>query len=305
MFLINKRCWHPKYWLLAIVLGMFWLVSRLPYKTQIGLGKVFGRVLYKVSKKIRHVTRSNIRVCFPDLDEVEREEAVRESCRELGISIFETFLVWFRDNDVLFADRVVWEGEEHLQEAVDQGCGIIFLSCHFGCVDINGALLSRIKHDIHLMGTYRDTDPVINDFLFAVRKKFSDMMVSVMDQRTIARQLRKGSGIWYAPDIEIRGKNSVMVDFMGVKASTTIAMSRLAKVSKAIVVPFAHYRESDDPSYRVKVFPALKHFPSDDVEADTRAINAAIEKMIEPYPLRYWWAIKRFKRRPDGEARIY
>ena len=247
-----------------------------------------------------------MKACFPQLDPAQRKTFADKSSEELGISLAETFLVWFRDHRRFLEDRLSVEGQEHLDWALDQERGIILISCHFGCVDINGALLSMMpRRDRLLFGTYRKTDEIINRFLWQFRGKYIDVMISASDQRGIVRALKKNNLVWYAPDIEVKNRSSAFVDFMGVKASTTLAISRLAKVTKAIVIPVAHYRQNDKPEYTFKFFEPLKDFPTADPEADTLKVNQAIEKMIEPYPERYWWAIKRFKNRPEGEPSIY
>jgi KDO2-lipid IV(A) lauroyltransferase len=46
-------------------------------------------------------------------------------------------------------------------------------------------------------------------------------------------------------------------------------------------------------------------FPSDDVEADTRRMNAFIEERVREIPAQYFWLHKRFKTRPPGQPRFY
>jgi KDO2-lipid IV(A) lauroyltransferase len=156
-----------------------------------------------------------------------------------------------------------------------------------------------------VIGTFRQTDAPVNSFLFHVRGRYSDRMLAVSDQRGVLRALRKKSAVWYAPDIEVRGKQTAMVDFMGVPASTTTAISRLAKATGAVVIPVGHDRIGDGFDYVCRFLPPLQDVPSDDLVRDTRALNAAFEQLISAYPMRYWWAIKRFKRRPEGAAKIY
>ncbi len=304
--LFKRRRWHPKYWLLATLLFFAWCATRLPYGWLLAFAPGFGRFIYAVSKKVRYVTYCNVRACFPHLNEQELEAFVKETAEELGFSFLETFIVWFRDTHTFFESRCAVEGEQHLYDAIQSDKGIILLACHFGSVDVNGALLSQLDvQGRSLIGTFRQTDDVINDFLGQVRGKYCDQMISAADQRAMVRALRNKSIIWYAPDIEVKNKNSVFVDFMNVKASTTLATARLARAGRALVLPYTHYRESNAPHYRIKIFPPLEDFPTEDFECDTQRVNAAIETMIAPYPQRYWWAIKRFKRRPSGEPGIY
>ena len=46
-------------------------------------------------------------------------------------------------------------------------------------------------------------------------------------------------------------------------------------------------------------------FPSADVEADTRCMNAWIEAAVRSMPEQYYWVHRRFKTRPPGESRPY
>ena len=41
------------------------------------------------------------------------------------------------------------------------------------------------------------------------------------------------------------------------------------------------------------------------VEADTRRMNAFIEDAVRTMPEQYYWVHRRFKTRPEGEARCY
>lgn len=297
---------NPKYWLFLLVLLPVWLVAKLPYGWQISVGKVYGKFITKVSKKARKVIATNIRLCFPQLSEWEQQSLIDQSAEQLGISIAETFLVWFRNNKKFIKDRVTVDGVEHFNEAIQSGRPIILLACHYGCVDLNGVLLSSLdRGEKKFVGTFRQTDAFVNRFLTSVRSQYCDLLLPSIDQRNIVKNLKNKNIILYAPDIEVKNKAAEFVDFMGVKASTTVAISRLAKITDAVVLPVAHYREDESPAYRLKVFPALEQFPSADLIRDTRRINAAFEQIIAPDPSSYWWVIKRFKRRPDGEKAPY
>ena len=229
----------------------------------------------------------------------------RRATAELGISIFETFMVWFRDIDRQLAGRLKFEGLEHLQRALDDDRPIIVLSSHLGSVDLNGAIFSRLeRRGRPFIATYRKTDSVVNAILHRVRGRFCDDMIPVSDQRDVVLALKNKALVWYAPDIESCARNTAFVKFMGVDASTTMTTARLAKICNAIVLPFAHYRNADG-CYTAKVFQPLENFPSGDLAADTRRVNAAIEAMIQPQPESYWWAIKRYKNRPQGQPAIY
>jgi KDO2-lipid IV(A) lauroyltransferase len=46
-------------------------------------------------------------------------------------------------------------------------------------------------------------------------------------------------------------------------------------------------------------------FPGEDIETDTRRMNAFIEQEVLKMPEQYFWLHKRFKTRPPGENKVY
>ena len=57
--------------------------------------------------------------------------------------------------------------------------------------------------------------------------------------------------------------------------------------------------------YVVQLYPAWRDFPSGDVAADARRMNAFIEARVREMPAQYYWLHKRFKTRPAGEPNPY
>lgn len=301
MFFLHRDFLHPKYWVLALLLSVFWLITRLPYAWQIRAGKKIGGFLFRHYKRAQKVIIKNIDLCFAGSTLPEKAVLASQSGSELGVSIMETFLVWFRRIDVFLFKRVQFEGVSHFDKAVAQKQGIILLSCHFGSVDLNAAMLSSLDRGNKLfIGTFRQTDEIVNRFLRSARGKYCDRLVSSTQQRVIVKELNKGNIVWYAPDIEVKSTGCEYATFMGVNAYTTTAISRLAKITGAIVLPVVHYRSNEAPEYCVRIFPPLENFPSNNRQADARQVNHAIERIIAPHPERYWWVIKRFKNQPDG-----
>lgn len=306
-------CWHvlahrhPKYWLLGIILMFCYLLSHLPHVVLLGMGRGLGRAMGVFSRKLRHITTRNIDVCFPLLPEHEKQVLVRASFAELGMSVVESLQAWFDDSTVRFWPSMTVEGQENLQAALDSGKGIILVACHYGSLDMNVILMGKLVRGKRIYAfTYRQPrDPVVDTFIRDARVPYADMGLSIRNLVGISRVLKKRGVVWYAPDIEVNNKNTAFVDFMGLPASTTQAVSRIASSAGALVVPYGHYRNADNKSYHLKIFPPLPNVPSQDPIADTAAINHAIERVIEPFPERYWWAIKRFKHRPEGVGKVY
>jgi KDO2-lipid IV(A) lauroyltransferase len=70
-------------------------------------------------------------------------------------------------------------------------------------------------------------------------------------------------------------------------------------------VPYFARRLPGTAGYEVVILPALDHFPSGDIAADTRRINELLEHYIRQAPEQYLWVHRRFKTRPPGQPNLY
>ena len=57
--------------------------------------------------------------------------------------------------------------------------------------------------------------------------------------------------------------------------------------------------------YALRILPAWENYPTGDLTADTRRMNAFFEDAIRPRITEYYWVHKRFKHRPEGMPGIY
>ncbi|MFT5506154.1 MAG: KDO2-lipid IV(A) lauroyltransferase [Gammaproteobacteria bacterium] len=298
---------HPRYLGTWLAIGIAHVLARLPYSLGQKIGLWVGQRL-RASKKPLHVASTNISRSFPDLDSSERNDLVTRFFRHQGLDLFETMVIWCRNGQHLVQDVDI-KGMQHLTAALSQNKGIILMSSHFGNVDMSAMLMSWIGRQHGLFSfsaTYREQpNPVLDRFMTQGRGQYFDKLIAVDNMRQVARDLKSGQIVWYAPDMNVDKKNSVFVPFMGIPASTTTAISRLAKLSDAIVLPYAHYRLPGKYKYRVNILPPLSNFPSNDVIADTARINNFVEDLVKQHPEKYWWILRRFKTRPAGEPSFY
>jgi len=301
--LVSPEKLRPRYWAAWSSLIGLRLLSLLPYRLLLGVGRLLGRVLYHASPDRREIARINLRLCFPQMPEHARERLLRANFESLGIAVCETAMAFFWD-DRRLAPLVHVEGLEHLQQAIAQGRGVILLTCHMTHLEVSGHLLA-LHETISLM--YREHKNLLMDqAIRESRAARAHDTVERNDVRTMIRELRRGHAVWYAPDQNYGGTTQVVfVPFFGVPALTVTTTARLAQMTGAAVVPFFPIRLDDGSGYRIRLLPALADFPSGDEVSDTLRINQMVEQAIVEAPEQYLWVHRRFKTRPAGEARIY
>jgi KDO2-lipid IV(A) lauroyltransferase len=114
--------------------------------------------------------------------------------------------------------------------------------------------------------------------------------------RALLRALKRNAAVWYAPD-QLH-KLGELVPFFGEPAMTSLATSKLARLSGAPVVPFSFRRTNNRGHYELEFHEPLRNFPTADALADTRALVLKLEDFIRAAPEQYQWLHRRFKNRP-------
>lgn len=300
----SSRLLHPRYALTWLGFGLWYLLSTLPYAWQLSLGRRLGWVLGRVAPRRRKIAFANLRLCFPQWSEAQCQTRVDQVMESIGIAFFETGMAWFWSKKRL-QNLYELEGLEHLQKAKASGKGVVLMALHFTHIDI-GAKLLGLRYSID--GTYRPHNNPVYDYIQRTgreRHSMAGQAIPREDVRTMVKALRAGRAIWYAPDQDYGPKHSIFVPLFGVSAATVTATSQLARMGKALVVPFTQTRKADGSGYRLVVHPPLADFPTGDERADAVRINHVVERLIMEQPEQYLWVHRRFKTRPAGEADLY
>ena len=287
----------PAHWGQWMTLALLWLIACLPYRPAMRVGGVIGAVAYRLARKRRAIARRNLELCFPESASDERQRLLKANFRYLGRGVAETALGWYGGASV---DRLDCElhGWEHLEAARADGHPVILMSAHFMCVEIAARLLGA---RVDVAGIYKPMHrrPVTDAAMRAARSRNVADMVPREDVRGIVRRLRRGLAIWYAGDQDYGRRHSVFVPFFGVEAATVTALSGLARMGQARVVPMFFHALPDDRGYAIVFEPALADFPSGDEVADARRMNEYVEAAVRRHPEQYFWVHRRFKRQAD------
>jgi KDO2-lipid IV(A) lauroyltransferase len=281
---------------------MFRLLALQPYTWQLAVGRWLGRLARRHSDYRRHVVRTNLEICFPELDDFQRLELERRAFESFGMGVAEMATArWTPHRRLETLGQV--EGIEHLQAALARGKGVLLLSAHMTCLEMCGYLLQRrIKTGF----SFREQkNPLLDLVLRRTRERRAGVGTPRGDPRSMVRQLRQNQVLWFAPDQDYGSRHSVFVPFFGIPAATITSLSRIARMSGAAVVPFQNTRLPGGQGYRLRFEPALEGFPGEDPAADARRVNRILERWIREDPPQYLWSHRRFKTRPPGQLKHY
>jgi len=291
------RFWQPRYWLLWVGLGALRLMIMLPFRVQLWIGSLLGRLLFIIVPKRRRIAAINLRICFPELDDAELSRLVRAHGESLGCSIFEIGLaLWARYARV---ERLITlKGLDNLTKPLEQGHGVVILSGHFPAIELVGRVAKKSLPEMGAM--YRPLkNPLIDQLLRRARAKITSLLIPKDGVRQMIRLLRKGVPVWYAADQSYNRINAELVPFFNEPAMTNASLTSIARMGKARVVPFYQRRFADGSGYEGVFLPALENFPTDDQVADAERVNALLAEWIRKAPEQYYWVHRRFKNRPE------
>ncbi len=297
-----KRLLWPKWWPTWLLLGVMWLLSRMPYRAQLGFGRFLGRFTRRLPGSRRRIARRNLELCFPEKSIEERERLLEGALADLGLMVAESGLTWMSSDRAFARVPSTLEGLEHLECCRAERRGVLLVGAHFSHLELSSRLVSQ---HIAITGMYRVMDnDALDWFTLHRRLTYGDGMFTKEELRATVKYLKRGGTVWYAPDQDMRGKDSVFVPFFGIQASTITATHHLARLSGAAVIPFFHKR-LDDGGYALRLEAPLDNFPTDDAVADTARVNTYIERMVREAPAQYLWVHKRFKTRPPNTPSVY
>jgi Kdo2-lipid IVA lauroyltransferase/acyltransferase len=291
----------PRFWPTWVLLFFFYVLGHLPMAVTLPFGRLLGDLFYCVAASRRRIAKANIAVCFPELSLIEQKNLLRKIMHSTGKSIVESAVALWGPVGHL-QKRYTISGLEYLAAAREQGIGVLLVGCHFTTYDVAARILAL--HTSFDMLYRKDPNPLLAYELIRARESFAGEAIVRTDTRQLIRNLRQGHVVWYAADQDYGAKHSVFAPFFGVQAATIVGTARVAQLGKALVMPFAHYRDENNV-YHLVISAPLKDYPTNDDVADATCINQEIESAIKKQPDQYLWVHRRFKTRPEGEPNIY
>jgi KDO2-lipid IV(A) lauroyltransferase len=289
--------------LVRFFLGIMWLIQCLPMAILAPLGRRLGALLYLVARERRHVTLTNLGLCFPQMSEAEKVALAKQHFAAFGRSFLERGLMWWASEERL--KRVIRvEGMEYLR--AQKGKPTLLFSPHFMGLDMAG---TRIMMEMDCTSIYSvQKNKVFNDFLLKGRSRFGHSKHFSRHEglRPPLRAMRQGMPFFYLSDLDYGPNEAIFVPFFAFHAATITGLSRLARMGDVTVMTV--YGRMDADGWTAVIGAPWQNFPGESIEADTRRMNAELEgEMIRNPRLlpQYLWMHKRFKTRPEGEKRVY
>jgi lipid A biosynthesis (KDO)2-(lauroyl)-lipid IVA acyltransferase len=300
---LNREMLRPRYWPSWARIGFLYVLYLLPRSWRDRFAAGLSRLVYRYGHKRREVALTNLRLCFPELSEDEREALARRHMRIATQCLLDYGSLWWLPDERL-KRLVEIRGLEHLEDARRRGRNLIVLAPHFIALDYGGIVLTGYLPAVSMFKSIKD--PLADWMVYRARTRFGAQIVERgAGLRPLIRPIREGKYFYYLPDEDLGPEHSVFVPFFGVPAATLPTLGRLAQLCDAEVFPCLSRYVPERGRYELEIRPSMQGFPTGDEIEDARRMNEAVEDVVRAAPENYMWTLKRFRTRPPGEPRVY
>jgi len=261
-----------------------------------------GRFLWRFLPFRRDVIVENLKRVYGErVDDAEIERLAQMHYAHLArlVGEFVRFR-WLSDARKMALVRV--ENLERLREVLARGKGVLILTGHFGNWEV--ATVAGLRKFPEAQGRFHFVRRAIKPrWLEAlVTRRFQRAGFGVLAKRgsldALCERLEAGDLVVFPFDQHAHGRDGIVVDFFGYPAGTFRSLAVIAQATGAPVVPASSWREPDG-SHVLRFEEPLDPIVDDDAKAElaanTRAYNAALERLVVRHPEQWWWVHRRWK----------
>ncbi len=272
------------------------IVCLLPYTTILWIGRCLGRLYFRLAKKQvnRAVQHIKERLRYED---AQATHLVRKMCKNLGMTLMEVLYIpnLNRDNIRKF---VTIENQELIQQALDDGKGVVLLAAHMDNWEWQGAALSLYGFPITSM-VKPQPNPVHTRLLTEYRQMtgIETFQSGTNDIIAAARAMKKKKLVGFIADQD-GDVGGIFVRFFGKMASTPGGPAFFANKFKAPVLPMFIVRNNDYKGHRLLVFPPFYYEDTGNESEDMRRVTEQCVKITEDvvntYKDNWIWFMRRW-----------
>lgn len=263
-------------------------LSYLPLRLLHCLGAALGWLLFYCMPQAKKRAIANIRQSQLAKNPADIKKIARKSFAEIGKTMFETPMIWQKkEADILCLVQQI-HGWENVNNALQTGKGIIFLTPHLGCFEITSIYYGS-QHPITVL--YRPPKLKWLESLILqgrARTGVTLAAASTHGVRKLMQALKRGEAIGILPDQIPAAGEGEWADFFGKPAYTMSLASKLSEKTDATVIMAFGERLDNGAGYAL-------HLSKIDSIATPALLNKAIEQQIAEQPSQYLWSYNRYK----------
>jgi KDO2-lipid IV(A) lauroyltransferase len=254
-------------------------------------GQKFGELAYRIDKKHRLRTISNLSMAFPEWSVAQVEVTAKGVFRHWGLATADFLRTPLR-NDEDVTSNIEVEGMEYWEAAQPKGNGTIACTAHLGNFERFGQWAKAIGRPITVVAREANQG-AIQTRMEELRKLAGiDFMGRGNAARPIMKKLRENQVVGLLPD---QNSDESFLPFFGKPCGTVLGPAVLHIRTKSVMLP-AFCVRTGVGKYRVILKEPIDY---ENVATEPQplmaAYNLALESVVREYPEQYLWMHDRWK----------
>ena len=273
------------------------LISRQP----MWLGRLLsyflaGCVIALRLSKIAKIIQLNIKIVFPQLSQLQRQQLTRQAIRNELTSYLEFFSIWGSSNQTNIQRIHTVHGEQYLHDALAEKKGVVLVVPHFGTWEIMNAWVAQFTQMTILYKPVKNPDA--DRFVRDARSREQAHLVPTDESgvRQIFKALKQGGTTAILPD-HTPDHEGEMINYFGIPLSSSNLSAKLIQKTKAKALLLYTIR-NDQGGFDMFIEPIDTKVYEGTANDGTRIIHQTLEQLIQRHPMHYHWSYKRFKANP-------
>ncbi len=274
------------------------ILGRLTPTARLKIANFLAILLHRIFRIRRSIIHSNLIHCFPDLDREEIHQLAEDSWRNLVLNALEMFQ-FASISKVEVCRDIQLVGTEHVDQALKEKNGVLFLALHMGNWEIMAAASGLRFSNLTIIA--KPLKPkFINRLVTDLRAAAGVTLINQRERhksaRAILKEIKSNHCIGYMMD-QYRPAD-LEVPFFGKETRTNSGLAIFAERTKAAVIPVHSIRLPSGKHQVVFQRPVEHDFsgkPKDNLYQNTLKYNQILEKMIRENKGQWLWMHKRWR----------
>lgn len=272
-------------------------IALLPLRFHQWLARIIALKLSQSQKGPAHRARVNFELCFPKLSFIEREQLIYKTLYTASVFVLRFSLLTLKSKFWL-QQQCEFIGKENLTKHTDHDENVILLVPHSWAIDVPAMLLASMGLPVSAMAK-KQKNPVSDWLMHRQRIQYGGRVYERSGGiKPFLKSIRDGYIGYYLPDQDHGPEHSVFVDFFATRKATLPGLGKIAKLSRAKVLPLFASMNTEDGSFNIEILPAFELDKGE--EQDARTCNQAIEYFVGDKPEQYMWILQLLHSQEDG-----
>ena len=285
-----------------LVVNIIRLVGQLPLSVAHALGTMLARFSLVFNTRGTRITKKNIALCYPELDEKQARELIKKSVIETGKLATEICLIGQKDSQWTRQKILNIKGVELFKQKIATGKGVILISPHIGNWEIMGLFAADCGN---IMCMYQPPKKSYLEKLIIKFRSSNGIELAPTNQRGVVKILKflKAGGITgILPDqVPARGSGEYTRFFNHDAYTMTFIHGLLQRTESLAIFGFVKRLHN---GFEVHFLEPPEALYSDNLAESLAALNLGIQECIQHCPEQYQWEYKRF-RSVDDRPNVY